>query len=355
MKTKLVTICCCILIAFVVIGCGGGGKKDAAAPAQVSQSASGVPVLKEPVHLHIGSGSVGGATYTAAVAISQVVTEKVPNLRLTAELTASLGVNFAGTNNGDYEVGLTDIEFVYFGARGGNVSENPNYVNAPNIRALYAIEPTLSIAVVMESNSKIKSFEDVLKPGIKIGGNLPGGGAYAMWGQLFELIDQDWDKMVSFTGGHTQLAEALKDGIVDVVFNKCTGLSFPNGAFAELNTTSKVTYLAMPASVQDKYIKKYPMYIKVDIPVGWGDTNTIKVPTPTVGANQTCIVNKDVPDDVVYLMVKAIMENLDELGLMNTSFKVLSKETAAKDLPCALHPGAERYYKEKGYNITYLQ
>ncbi len=98
-------------------------------------------------------------------------------------------------------------------------------------------------------------------------------------------------------------------------------------------------------SERDKIIKDYPYLTKSVIPGGAykgvdTDTNTIAVQT-------VMICRTDIPDDVVYKLVKAVFEHKDELNEIHPSFKETTLENATPVI-IPVHPGAVKYYKEKG-------
>ena len=71
--------------------------------------------------------------------------------------------------------------------------------------------------------------------------------------------------------------------------------------------------------------------------------------TTTFGVAATIVSSADVPDDVVYEVVKAVFENFDNFKRLHPAFENLTKEDMVKDANSApLHPGAEKYYKEAG-------
>lgn len=69
---------------------------------------------------------------------------------------------------------------------------------------------------------------------------------------------------------------------------------------------------------------------------------------PTVAIINILVTREDVPDEVAYQMTRLMFENLNRLGNSHSAAKDIKLESAAKNLPIPLHPGAERYYKEKG-------
>ena len=70
----------------------------------------------------------------------------------------------------------------------------------------------------------------------------------------------------------------------------------------------------------------------------------------TFGVGATFVSSSDVPENVVYVVVKAVFENLDQMKKLHPAFKHLKAENMIKDsLSAPLHAGAIKYYKEKGW------
>ena len=65
--------------------------------------------------------------------------------------------------------------------------------------------------------------------------------------------------------------------------------------------------------------------------------------------NLSLIVNKDVDEDVVYRITKAINENIDAVHNIGPTFKAYDPASTWQSIGAPLHPGAEKYYREKGY------
>jgi hypothetical protein len=72
--------------------------------------------------------------------------------------------------------------------------------------------------------------------------------------------------------------------------------------------------------------------------------------TETFGVGATFVSSTDVPDEVVYVIVKAVFENFDQFKKLHPAFANLKPEEMIKDgLSAPLHDGAAKYYKEKGW------
>jgi len=98
----------------------------------------------------------------------------------------------------------------------------------------------------------------------------------------------------------------------------------------------------------DALIKGHPYYAKATIPGGMYANNPN--PTETYGVLATVITSSKVPDNVVYALVKAVFDNFDEFKKLHPAFAHLEPKDMIKNgLSAPLHPGAIKYYKEKGW------
>ncbi len=103
----------------------------------------------------------------------------------------------------------------------------------------------------------------------------------------------------------------------------------------------------MDNAATQKLIDDNPYYRKAVIPGGMYRGSDEDV--TTFGVAATFVSSTDVPDDVVYAVVKAVFENFDSFKRLHPAFANLNKEEMVSDaLSAPLHPGAAKYYKEAG-------
>src|SRR4029079_15260014 len=106
--------------------------------------------------------------------------------------------------------------------------------------------------------------------------------------------------------------------------------------------------IPLTGAAVDKLIAEHSYYAKATIPGGMYSHNAH--PAQTYGVLATLVTSAKVPDDVVYNLVKATFDNFDEFKKLHPAFANLAPETMVKDgLSAPLHPGAVKYYKEKGW------
>src|SRR6185436_9603903 len=104
-----------------------------------------------------------------------------------------------------------------------------------------------------------------------------------------------------------------------------------------------VPIYAVPAEVVQK---QYPFYTLERIPANTYRGQEREVLTPAVMA--MLVARRDLPEELVYKFTKAIFDNLPEFHAAHVAAKSLTLQTAQNGMPIPLHPGVERFYREKG-------
>ncbi|PKP84454.1 MAG: C4-dicarboxylate ABC transporter substrate-binding protein, partial [Alphaproteobacteria bacterium HGW-Alphaproteobacteria-2] len=139
-------------------------------------------------------------------------------------------------------------------------------------------------------------------------------------------------------------AAALCDNNVDAMVYT---VGHPSGAIQEATTACDTVLVNVTGPEIDKLIAENPYYRSATIPGGMYRGSDADVTTFGVGA--TFVTSADVPEDVVYNVVKAIFADLDQFKGLHPALGVLDPQQMVSDGNSApLHPGAERYYREAG-------
>ena len=140
-----------------------------------------------------------------------------------------------------------------------------------------------------------------------------------------------------------EMGQALCDGKIDAFFWL---VGHPSASTQETLATCDAVLVDMKGPVFDKLVQENSYYRKATIPAGmYNNERDIE----TFGVGATFVSSADVPDDVVYVVVKAVFENFDQFKKLHPAFGVLKKEEMIKDgLSAPLHDGAKKYYMEAG-------
>jgi uncharacterized protein len=124
----------------------------------------------------------------------------------------------------------------------------------------------------------------------------------------------------------------------------------PRRAYGADEAVSTVDAVLVPVTgpAIDDLIANSPYYAAATVPGGMYEGSPNE--THTFGVKATFVTSADVDDEVVYQVVKAVFDNFDRFKRLHPAFENLSEADMVKDgLSAPLHPGAERYYKERGW------
>ena len=141
----------------------------------------------------------------------------------------------------------------------------------------------------------------------------------------------------------SESAEAFKDKHIDA-FIVTAGI--PNAGIMDVSTQNDIRILPIPSDVSAKLIEKYPFFAGVKVPA-----NTYKGLTqeaPTVAVNAVLIAGNQLKEDMVYNLTKALFDNQAELASAHAKGKEVNLQYAVKGVSIPYHPGAVKYFKEKG-------
>jgi uncharacterized protein len=196
------------------------------------------------------------------------------------------------------------------------------------------------IQVVVRADKPVKTFADL--KGMKMGVGAPGSGTEANFRQLCDVYGLAKGDINAQYLSFSESAEQFKDNHIDA-FLVTAGL--PNPGIMDVASQSEIRILNIPDDITQKITAKYPFLSPVKVPA-----NTYKnVPEAnTVAVNAVLIVNTGIKDDVVYNLTKALFDNQPELAAAHSKGKEVNLQSAVKGVSIPFHPGAVKYYKEKG-------
>jgi len=189
--------------------------------------------------------------------------------------------------------------------------------------------------------SFVKSFADL--KGLKVGVGAPGSGTEANFRQLLDVYGMKREDVNAQYLSFAESAEQFKDNHIDA-FIVVAGI--PNSAIMDVGTVRNLKLLSIEPEKIDILDDKYPFLSPAKIPA-----NTYKGQTEdvnTVAVNAVLIVNADIKEDVVYDLIKSLFENQEELASAHAKGKELNMAKASTGVSIPFHPGAVKFYKEKG-------
>lgn len=285
-------------------------------------------------------GPAGGTFQTVANAI-QVYgpIKKEKSFRVKAQSSAGSVENLRKIDKGRAQMGSVYSGHIYLG-RNGRLKNDPNkYENVLAVAYLYGAPAQL----VVRKDSGIRSTKDL--EGKKVGVGNAGSGAFANC-ELFFTHMGVWDKIERNAMGYNDAAAAFGNNQLDAFW---LFTAFPSGAVIMAAQTNDIALVDLNSDAEGSgFYEKYPYFSKLSVPAG--TYKGVDYETPSFQDSTLWVANADVPDEVVYKMLSLIYtdEGLAHMVAQKKTFKEMSMSTGVKGIVTPLHPGAEKFWREKG-------
>ena len=309
--------------AQTVFGGGGGEKKEGAA----------APAVRR---LSLATGGTAGTYYPIGAAMTNIISKKVPGVEVTAEATGASVANLKmiAENKVDFMMGAANTAY------GGFTGEEPFPKPISNIRGMMALYPETFQFVVLR-NSGLKTLADLRGKRVVVGA--PGSGTERTAKLLLEAHGIDYGdikpQFLSFGEGVT----ALKDRLVDCAI---VGAGIPTSAVVDAAASLDIGLLSVKQDAFDKVAKDIQYLTMVKIPAG--TYKGVNEDVMTAASPALLITRQDMDDETVYRIIAALFDNLGDIQASHVQGKSITLETALNGMSLPLHPGAARYFKEKG-------
>lgn len=292
-----------------------------------------------PANISIGSSPAGQAAYTMCAGIADVVNKAGLGTTVTAEETGGFPVNVQLMMNGDIEFGFINnfmMEQVY------SASGAYSQYEAEQVYSVLTLGPA-EMHIIVPVDSDIESIYDF--HGKRIGVGQPGGVVLDVTTMFLDAIGYKEDDFERLDINLANQCEYMQDGQLDAIM--WIG-NYPLAAVTSLTTTKDVRFLSIDDEAIAKMQEKCSVIEKCIIPAG--TYKGVDADVSSFCMRNMLVAHKDVSNEAVYQMVKAIMENVDALGAVHAAMANISKDTVTKGMTAGtpLHPGALRYYREIG-------
>lgn len=293
---------------------------------------------KWPKSIKVGTASQGGTYFIYGAGWANLVQQQL-GVNATAEVTGGPTQNMALVNGKQLEFGMI-TSGPGFDAWSGKSEIAPG-VEMKDVRAMFPMYQT-PFQIITLKRSNISKVEDL--KGKRVGVGPRGGTAGAYWPQFFEAVGV---KINPQYGGASDQASQVQDGIIDA-FAFAAGI--PISAFTQLEAQIPVNIFSFDEKQLDQVLKKFPSASKFVVPA---DTyRSINKDQATLSMWNFAITHKDMPEDLVYEIMKVVLDNPERMKQVHQS----AEETLAKNMEhnrfMWFHPGAIRYYKEKGLKVA---
>ncbi|PAQ14640.1 C4-dicarboxylate ABC transporter substrate-binding protein [Bacillaceae bacterium SAOS 7] len=289
----------------------------------------------EPVT--ILTGGTSGVYFQLGNALAKLYGEEL-GAQTSAQTTGASAENTMKISKQKAELGLAMADTVADAYTGEG-----NFVRSgalSNVRAIASLYPNY-LQIVAPKKAGIRTLEDLKGKDVAVGAL--GSGTEIVAKRILQGAGITYDDINADFLSFSEGIEGIKNGTTDVAF---LSSGYPNSGIMELAATDDVEIIPVPKELTEKLQGQYPAFKVGAIP---GNTyKGVKEDRETVLVKNLMITHQDLSEEKVYLLTKTMFENLDDLRNAHNAAKQIELETAVEELPLPLHPGAEKYYKEKG-------
>ena len=301
------------------------------------------PATAQQKFISIGTGGVTGVYYPTGGAICRLVNRgrKDHGIRCSAESTGGSVYNINTIRAGELEFGVAQSDWQYHAYNGTSKFKGKGPFK--ELRAVFSVHPE-PFTVVARKDSGIRNFSDIKGQRVNIGN--PGSGQRGTMEVVMGAL--------GWTKGDFKLASELKSAEQSQALcdNKIDAMVFtvghPSGSIKEATTSCDSVLVNVTGSAIDKLVADNDYYRTATIPGGMYSGSPDD--TQTFGVGATFVSSTRVPNDVAYVVVKAVFENFNRFKKLHPAFRNLKPAEMISDgLSAPLHDGALKYYKEKGW------
>ncbi len=296
--------------------------------------------------LEFVTGDPEGTWASIGTGISEKANQLVENTQIISKPGPGSVGNPIAVANGDGDIGMSYNPFLLSAVKG----EEPFDEKATNLRAIASLTPTV-VHFIQNADMSLDSFEDVISKETKMTLGIPpvGQGSNYIGNMIFssqgidnidELLKQ-WGGSVYY-GEVSSLNDAWSNRQIDGMI---TTLNVPGSSIGESLTASEGKLMDIGDQLSKTLIQDHG-FESYTIPSGTYRNQEKDV--NTVGLSIIVFARDDVSDDVIYELTKSIYENAEYFRNIHSSFKDFDPEEMATGLSLEMHPGAEKFYKEKG-------
>jgi len=289
-----------------------------------------------PQGLSIATAPVGGTYYIWGGAFAKILTDKV-GIPSTVEVTGGPVQNVRLVDAGQSSLAIATNGPLYEGYSGLDWAKGKPHTNVRVILPMYASH----FHGAVHAKSPIRSIRDLT--GHVVGSGARGGTPDLYFRRIIEILGVKPSRIVSM--GFEDMNEQMKDGMLVGYY---TMVGPPQATYLQLETTNEIRYVGVLPEDTAKVTEKFPYILPGILPANTYKTQ--KEPVPTIIGFNLLIAHKDLPEDLVYAIVKAAYDYQDALVAAHVTAKEMPPERMAQS-PSPIHPGAIRYFREKGVQI----
>ena len=333
-------------MSLVLAGCGESSSSsttetttsestESTETTESSNSASGDTIAD----LRFVTGGESGTYYAFGSVIAQHATNNT-NVKVTALVGNGSQANIVAIEDGDAELAFCQSDVMAYAYAGTNLFDGEPVDCFSTVAALY--QETVQIVTC---DPDIKTVADLKGKNVSIGS--AGSGVYFNAIDVLGVYGLTEDDITPTYQSFGDSADALKDGKIDAAFIVAGA---PTTAITDLSTSKTAYLVALDEEHVEELLKTSEYYQEATIP---GGTYTgVDDDVITVAVSAVILAADSVSEDAVYTFVADIFDNAADLVESHAKYAELSIENGASITSVPYHPGAAKYFEEKGYTVA---
>ena len=289
-------------------------------------------------YVSIATGGTSGTYYPIGGAIAQAAS-KGGAIQATAETGNASVANLNLIGKGEIEVGFAQNDTAFWAYNGQQMFKSP----MKNLRTVAALYPE-HVQVIIAKDAKIVGIDDLKGKRVSVGA--AGSGVEADVRAIFDVAKLTYGDMKIDHLDFGATTNRFKDNQIDVGF---VVAGFPTASIMDLTTTKDVGLLSFSDDFLAQLNKTHPYFVASVIPAKTYRGIDQDTKTPAVVA--MLVTHDKVPENVIYEFVKNMFENLETIHASHATAKQITLDKALDGVTVPVHPGAAKYYKEKGIAV----
>ena len=287
--------------------------------------------------INVLTGGTSGVYYPLGVALSEIYAAGIDGSRTQVQATKASVENLNLLAQGRGEIAFALGDSVKMAWEGNEEAGFPRPLS--ELRAIAAIYPNY-IQIVADAASGAVTLDDLRGKTLSVGA--PASGTELNARAIFAAAGMSYDDLgrVEYLP-YAESAELIKNRQLQATLQSSgLGVAF----IQDLSATHDITIVEIPEDVVTAIGEPF---VPATIPAGTYAGIDQDIPTAAVG--NMLITHEGVSEETAYQMTKLMFDNLDRMRSAHGAAAAITPETALDGLPIPLHPGAERYYRERGW------
>jgi len=302
---------------------------------------AGAVSAQERVYFGIATGGTGGTYYPLGGMLAQLISNQATlggkKLSATAETAGASVANAQLLARRDIEsafVAADTLDDAYNGK--GQFEGKP----VKNLRALGALYPE-QVQLITLASANVKSVLDL--KGRTVSAGASGSGQWQLLGDLLDVYGMQRKDVAEDLSSFAQSVDKIKSGTLTA---SLITAGAPTASITELANAHDIRIVPLAGPEIDALRKKQPYYTTVQLAANTYRGQT--APVDTLGVMAIWATHEGLSDQLAYAVTKALFENTEILAQVHPKGREISLRTALSSISIPLHPGAARYYREKG-------